>query len=195
MNNDDQTQTITEPQVQTPAPQSSKTNRKPIWPLLAVGLLVLLLAAAGWGYQQHSQASAAKKDLASVKTKLTAAESQNKKLSDELDQRKETTGEENIDKSAFQAVFLKNDQVYFGKITKLTETQVVLTDIFYLQDGTAGGDANNTTGSVSLVKLGDELHAPQDTMYIERAELNYWENLKPDGQVAKAIAEYQKQNP
>ncbi len=32
-------------------------------------------------------------------------------------------------------------------------------------------------------------------MLINREQIIFWENLKEDGQVAKAVAEYQKQNP
>jgi len=52
-----------------------------------------------------------------------------------------------------------------------------------------------TSNDVSLVKLGCELHGPEDEMLINRDQVIFWENLKADGQVAKAVAEYQKQNP
>jgi len=32
-------------------------------------------------------------------------------------------------------------------------------------------------------------------MYLERKNVQFWENLKSDGQVSKAIATYEKQNP
>jgi hypothetical protein len=32
-------------------------------------------------------------------------------------------------------------------------------------------------------------------MVINRSEVEFWENLKSDGQVAKAVAQYQKANP
>jgi hypothetical protein len=90
----------------------------------------------------------------------------------------------------YQAVFLSGGQVYFGKITSLTNDVVTLSDIYYLrvnqqQEGQPV-DANN----ISLAKLGNELHGPEDAMVINRDQVQFWENLKDDGQVVKAIKEY-----
>lgn len=93
----------------------------------------------------------------------------------------------------FQAVFLTNGQVYFGKVTKVDSSYVKVTDIYYLQVQQAvqpkdASAANNQ--QVSLAKLGGELHGPEDIMYISRQQVLFWENLKNDGKVAKAIADY-----
>ena len=104
----------------------------------------------------------------------------------------------NLDKSKFQAVFLNGGQVYFGKVDDLNKNFLKLDNIYYLRvnqqvqpDGNAGAGQND----ISLVKLGCELHGPQDSMVINREQVIFWENLKDDGQVAKAIGEYVKQNP
>lgn len=101
----------------------------------------------------------------------------------------------------FQAVFLTNGQVYFGKVSQVDSGYVKLTNIYYLQvTSSANGaqtvqpkssDASNQ--QVSLAKLGGELHGPEDTMFISRQQVLFWENLKGDGKVAKAIADYQAQ--
>jgi len=41
-----------------------------------------------------------------------------------------------------------------------------------------------------LVKLGKELHGPADDMEISRAQILFFENLKNDGEVAKAIQKF-----
>lgn len=95
----------------------------------------------------------------------------------------------------YQAVFLTNGQVYFGKVSSVDASYVKLSDIYYLQvqqtvqpkDSTA---ANANNQQVSLAKLGGELHGPEDVMYISRQQVLFWENLKGDGKVAKAIADY-----
>jgi len=98
-----------------------------------------------------------------------------------------------------QAVFLEGGQVYFGRITLLNDQYVRLNDIYYLrvnqqvQPEQQGQQASSQ--DVSLVKLGCELHGPQDQMIINRAQVTFWENLKDDGQVAQAVAEYKEQNP
>jgi hypothetical protein len=102
-----------------------------------------------------------------------------------------------VDGSKLQAVFLTNDQVYFGNITSLNSKYIALNNIYYLQ--TQGTDATNTTAAansnVSLVKLGCELHKPYDRMVINRSEVQFWENLQADGQVANAVKQFKQQNP
>jgi hypothetical protein len=106
-------------------------------------------------------------------------------------------GEEGfVDNSKLQAVFLNTGQVYFGKIKTLNSKYFVVKDIYYLQTSsgsTAAAASSNT--SVSLVKLGCELHEPYDQMVINATQVTFWENLQDNGQVAKAVATFQKQNP
>ncbi|MCW1907867.1 MAG: hypothetical protein KIH63_000820 [Candidatus Saccharibacteria bacterium] len=114
---------------------------------------------------------------------------------------KNETGESKyVTTGKYQAVFLNGGQVYFGQITSLNNSYLRLQDIYYLRvNQTVQPDQNtsnqSTQNDVSLVKLGCELHGPQDEMLINREQVIFWENLKEDGQVAKAVAEYQKQNP
>lgn len=107
---------------------------------------------------------------------------------------------DSVDKAKYQAVFLTNGQVYFGKVATLNSKYVDLRDIYYLnsQEQSAG---NNTTtedqknSNFALVKLGCELHGPDDQMVINRDQVTFWENLRADGKVSDAIEEWQKQNP
>lgn len=108
-----------------------------------------------------------------------------------------TTGtfQESIKKNQYQAVFLTNGQVYFGKVAKIDNTSYTVSDIYYLQvqDGTQNvqktADAKATDQNLSLAKLGSELHGPEDKMYIESKQVLFWENLKDDSRVVKAIQE------
>ncbi len=88
----------------------------------------------------------------------------------------------------YQAVFLSNDQVYFGKITSINDRYLVLEDIFYLNVDQNLQDTDET--SVSLTKLGSELHGPEDQMFIYTKDIIFWENLKDDSQVVQAIEQY-----
>jgi hypothetical protein len=159
-------------------PKSSSTGVILLSILLAVSM-VAAIGAAVWGIDKS-------KKLSEVNSRISAQEKTLKEREDEIKKFKESTGEANINKDGYQSVFLKGGQVYFGKITSITETQVVLEDIYYLR---ANGSEQ------SLVKLGNELHGPEDKMNIERKEVEFWENIKDDGQVVKAIREYQKSNP
>lgn len=97
----------------------------------------------------------------------------------------------------WQAVFLTNGQVYFGHIVKENTNEVVMEKIYYLQVRQVlqkSQDPKNPEQqqqSISLVKLGEELHGPKDLMRINRAQVLFVEDLKKDGKVVQAIAEYE----
>lgn len=94
------------------------------------------------------------------------------------------------DASKYQAVFLDNGQVYFGHLTS-GEEFFRLTDVFYLQyrqnpqTGDPAADAD-----VSIIKLGNEVHGPQDWMDINEEHVLFIEELKAESRVASAIADY-----
>lgn len=93
----------------------------------------------------------------------------------------------------YQALFLTNGQVYFGKLSNVDDKYVTLTDIYYLQVQQNVQPADNKNQpQVSLAKLGSELHGPEDRMEVNRDQVLFWENLKTDGKVVKAIQENQK---
>lgn len=98
-----------------------------------------------------------------------------------------------VESNHYQAVFLTNNQVYFGKIKSISGSTVKLTNIYYLQASqTTPQNSNNPQQSqnnqnLSLVKLGSELHGPEDVMYVDRKQVLFWENLKDDGKVVQAI--------
>lgn len=93
----------------------------------------------------------------------------------------------------YQAVFLTNNQVYFGKVSSLDSQYPVLRDIFYLQVTQALQPKDEKTPpatSVNLVKLGAEIHGPTDKMLINRNQILFIEDLSPDSQVVLKIKEY-----
>jgi len=94
----------------------------------------------------------------------------------------------------YQAVFLTNGQVYFGKFSQVNSSYVKLTDIYYLQVQQTVQPKDNSSSNnqqVSLAKLGGELHGPEDVMFINRDQVLFWENLKDGGKVVTAIKNYQ----
>ncbi|MBI4094647.1 MAG: hypothetical protein HY435_00435 [Candidatus Liptonbacteria bacterium] len=100
-----------------------------------------------------------------------------------------------VDSSKWQAVFLNNDQVYFGRLKNMNREYVTLNNIFYLRiNQPLQQGVNPAVPPISLVKLGGELHGPEDLMYIPKANILFWENIKPDSQVLQAINNYLTQN-
>ena len=103
--------------------------------------------------------------------------------------------------SGYQAVFLSNGQVYFGKLSGMSASYATLKDIYYLQVTTPPNavDASQLNQQqaqqqqqLTLVKLGEELHGPVDEMRINRDQILFYEDIKEDGRVVQAIREYQK---
>lgn len=93
-----------------------------------------------------------------------------------------------VSRSQWQAVFLTNNQVYFGHLRNYNREYAALSNIYYLRitDPLQQGSPPQPQG-ISLVKLGAELHGPDDVMYIPKDKIMFWENLKPDSQVVQAI--------
>jgi len=101
--------------------------------------------------------------------------------------------------SDYSAVFLTNGQVYFGKINTDNSQEIDITSIYYLQVNQA--IQNSSTASptptpsasdtnVVLVKLGNELHGPNDRMRINKSQVLFTESLKTDSKVVTAINNY-----
>lgn len=104
---------------------------------------------------------------------------------------KQGTTTTDVETDKYQAVFMTNGQVYFGKLADVTHTYADLTDVYYLQVQQAVQPAaTDQKSQVSLTKLGSELHGPTDKMHISRDQILFWENLKDDSTVVKAIKDY-----
>lgn len=107
-----------------------------------------------------------------------------------------------VDSSKYQAVFFTNGQVYFGKLQTGAGDSMKLTDIYYLQTQTQDTEKDaknpqqttNDQGNVQLVKLGNEIHGPEDEMIIAKDQVLFYENLKSDGKVAQSIEQHKKNN-
>ncbi len=98
------------------------------------------------------------------------------------------TGENGINSSRYQAVFLVNGQIYFGKLEDANEKSFKLTDIYYPQAQSEGTDKTDTESQgIKLIKLGDEVHGPENEMYISKEQILYYENLKSDSKVTQLI--------
>jgi hypothetical protein len=99
-----------------------------------------------------------------------------------------------IDSSAYQAVFLDNDQVFFGKLQNTHGDYLTLKNAYYVK----GGDQASTDDSQSaiaqapstqLLKVSDTVYGPNDTMSIHSSKVLFWQNLKDDSKVSEAINE------
>lgn len=85
------------------------------------------------------------------------------------------------------AVFLTNNQVYFGKMTRPRAGQqfIALKDVYYLRELN-----DDEVVSIDLVQLGSELHAPEAVMHINLSAVLFWERITDDGPIVTAIGNY-----
>jgi len=91
-----------------------------------------------------------------------------------------------IDQSSYQAMFLTNDQIYFGHLKNISSDYLILSDVYYVKI--------NEEGAGQIVKLGAvEPHGPQDKMIINQDQIIFWENLKPSSPVIETIKKLQLQ--
>lgn len=95
------------------------------------------------------------------------------------------------DKGAYRAIFLTNGQAYFGNLTRETRESVVLEHVYYPRTKQDLAP-NSPPADTELVKLGTELHNPEDRIEIMKSSILFIETLNPDGKVAKAIKDYEK---
>lgn len=98
-----------------------------------------------------------------------------------------------VKKDQYQAVFLTNGQVYFGKLENGGPQFLRLEDVYYLQtnqDPQKNSDAAKTDSAdqtQTLIRLGKEIHGPDNEMLISRDQVLFFENISNDGTVGKAI--------
>jgi len=104
-----------------------------------------------------------------------------------------------VDSSKYQAVFLTNGQVYFGKVSGEKKSYVAVTDVYYmvlkqpLQNQKKEGEeqADQTKPEYTLVKLGKEMHGPT-SMSINKDQILFIENLSDDSKIVTTINGSQK---
>ncbi len=92
-----------------------------------------------------------------------------------------------VSHARWQAVFLSNNQVYFGKLQNITDSYVALSSVYYLRSSTDLDQAQKDSPSLNLIKLGGELHGPEDVIYIPKSSVLFWENMKDSSRVVQTI--------
>jgi len=88
----------------------------------------------------------------------------------------------------YQAVFLTNGQTYFGQVGEVNEEVLILNNVHYLQSQTPLQTGPQPKESeIALIKLGSEIHGPQNQMIIPKTSISYIENLKETSAIVRAI--------
>ena len=98
-----------------------------------------------------------------------------------------------VDPLSYQVVFLTNNQQYFGKLHNVESAEPYLTDIYYIQSqNTAQSPAEQA--AFQLVKMGKEIHGPQDKLFLNWDNVLFWQNIQADSRVMKVISEMKAQH-
>jgi hypothetical protein len=93
----------------------------------------------------------------------------------------------------WQAIFLSNNDVYFGKIKNINRDDVTLIKVYYLKSDNEDITPENVNFKRSRVrKLGGEIHAPEDAMIINRSQILFIENLKDSAPIVKDMEKVDK---
>jgi hypothetical protein len=94
-------------------------------------------------------------------------------------------------KTDYQAVFMDNGQVFFGKLKKAGSAYPLLRDVYYIgrQTSPDGKQVSNI-----LVKRGNEWHGPE-YMYINKQHIAFIEPVSAGSRVAQLIKEAEAQQP
>lgn len=169
--------------------KNQDSNKKIYWVALTI-LVVFAAFGGGWILKENTQ------EESSIDS-LTGNDPGAKSLEDGL----------KIDPEKYQAVFLSNGEVYFGKVSSTNPTYLELSDIYYIQVVPALQQSQNEDkekekansnenqdpqqqNQITIIKLGDELHGPQDRMMINKNMITYIEDLKNDSKVTQAIGQH-----
>lgn len=103
----------------------------------------------------------------------------------------------NPSRDQYSAVFLDNDQVYFGRLQVKDKGFWALVDVYYLRAGRVQASGSEEepqvqgTPQIDLVKLGSELHAPKDEMLINPEHVIFYEALGEQGQIMQLIRNFE----
>jgi hypothetical protein len=91
----------------------------------------------------------------------------------------------------YQAVFMDNGQVFFGKMKNTGSNYTLLRDVYYIgrQTSPDGKEVKNI-----LIKRGNEWHAP-DYMYINKLHIVIIEPVAANSRVEQLIKEAKNQKP
>src|SRR3989344_4289205 len=88
-----------------------------------------------------------------------------------------------IDSSKWQAVFLTNGQVYFGHMKHLGSGFVKVSPAYYLRTADNLQNGDKSQPALGLVKLGNEIHSPEEEVFVSLEQIVFWEYLNPESQV------------
>ena len=92
----------------------------------------------------------------------------------------------------YQAVFLDDNKVFFGKLKNISGAYLTLDNAYTATEQQLPADATKeqkaaTANNTSLLPVSAQVYGPENTLKIRAEKVLFWQNLKADSKVAKAI--------
>ncbi len=91
-----------------------------------------------------------------------------------------------INAGEYQAVYLNNGQMYFGKLQNTEGTYLYL-KAPYMPESTTNSTTGATDATSTLVPVKNKLWGPEDSIAIRADQVAFWQNLRDDSKVTQAI--------
>ena len=98
--------------------------------------------------------------------------------------------DQRINTGRYQAVFLDDGKVFFGKLQSMNDGQFTLSHVYYTVGQQQSADAAKTSlqaGNIQVIKASDEVYGPDDSISIRADKVLFWQNLRPDSKVQQLI--------
>lgn len=93
-------------------------------------------------------------------------------------------------------VYMDDGKVYFGKLKNTKGDYLRLENAYSVRSSGQGAGASAPTpenaSNVSLLKISDLVYGPESDMMLRAENVNFWQDLKKDSKVTKAIQAAEK---
>lgn len=95
---------------------------------------------------------------------------------------------ERVNPDEYQVVVTTSGKTYFGKLRSTGGEYLVLDHPYTTQAVPSSADNKQPDQSqTALLKLSQQIYGPEDVLSIKSEQVLFWQNLRPDSKVAKAI--------
>ena len=96
-----------------------------------------------------------------------------------------TNDEKIVYEEKWYLIELQNSEVFYGKITNLTNDPLEIKNVYYNYD--QDNKEDDSTGNLRLVKRGKETYGPDGSMIVYSSNINKMEPLSSESKVLNAI--------
>lgn len=92
-----------------------------------------------------------------------------------------------VEASKYQAVYLANGQMYFGKLQNTDGDFLVIKTPYTVQSVAADSKATAEQSTTTLLKVSSQVYGPEESVAIKASQVTFWQNLRDDSKITQAI--------